>query len=89
MKWRSYAAACRSESITLYRIVATDRVHLSVEIHADEVAPIYTVLEQLDCLEADILADGVYAFSLRREESGWSMFERDLAAGWQELTHFG
>jgi len=59
-------------------IRATDGSYVSTEIPSIRAEAVFTAVQWLESKEADILADDVYAFSVRLDASGvWAIFTRD------------
>ena len=64
--------------MTHFTILPTDRPHSSAEITAIDASAVLHILSRLDCSDADVLADSVYAFSVRLDAPGfWTIFQRD------------
>lgn len=63
--------------MTLFRIFPTDQTFSSAEIIADNPAAVFQIVGRLACREADVVADGAYAFSLSLGDNGlWTIFQR-------------
>lgn len=63
--------------MSLFRIFPTDQSFSSAEIIADDPAAVFQIVGRLACQEADVIADGAYAFSLRLGDNGlWTIFQR-------------
>lgn len=61
-----------------FTVVPIDQASSSAEIIATDAGGILAIVEQLKCHEADVLQDGVYAFSARLGGNGlWTIFQRD------------
>jgi hypothetical protein len=73
-----------------YTIIPTDRSSESAEIEAVDGAGVLDFVGRLDCQEADVLQDGVYAFSVRLSPSGmWSIFRREDDGGVPDIPELG
>lgn len=63
--------------MSLFKILPTDQTFSSAEIIADSPAAVFQIVGRLACHEADVVADGAYAFSLRLGDNGlWIIFQR-------------
>jgi len=63
-------------------VLPIDPAEVRIEIDAPDAAAVLKAVESLICGEADVLADGRYAFSIRLDASGlWVIFERDPDKG--------
>jgi hypothetical protein len=59
-------------------ILPIDPAEVRIEIDAQDAAAVLKAVESLICGEADVLADGRYAFSVRLDANGlWAIFQRD------------
>jgi hypothetical protein len=59
-------------------ILPIDPTEVRIEIDAPDAAAVLKAVESLICGEANVLADGRYAFSIRLDADGmWSIFQRD------------
>lgn len=64
----------------LFKIRPTDPSHTSAEVITRDAADILAIVQRLDCRAADIYRDGVYAYSIRLDDSGlWCICQRDQA----------
>jgi len=62
----------------LYIIRATDGSYMSAEIETEHAKALFEAIQWLASKEADVLADDVYAFSVRLDAHGvWSIFQRN------------
>ncbi|MBV1691720.1 hypothetical protein KRR38_29585 [Novosphingobium sp. G106] len=74
----------------LFRIFPTDQTFSSAEIIADDPAAVFQIVGGLACREADVIADGAYAFSLRLGDNGlWTIFQRDREEEEELIPAFG
>lgn len=64
-----------------FTIVPTDQRYSSGEVIAEDASAALSIVNQLDCQEADVLEDGNYLFSVRLSETGmWTIFQREDAS---------
>lgn len=74
----------------LFRIFPTDQTFSSAEIIADDAAAVFQIVGRLACHEADVIADGAYAFSLRLGDNGlWVIFQRSQEDDAEAIQVFG
>lgn len=65
----------------LFTVVPIDQASSSTDMAAIDAGGILAVVERLNCQEADVMQDGVYAFSARLGGNGlWTIFQRDDGA---------
>jgi hypothetical protein len=60
-----------------FTICPTDMSYPSAEIIAIDAGEVLSIVDRLNCHDADVLQDGVYSFSVRQCSSGmWSIHRR-------------
>jgi hypothetical protein len=63
-----------------YRIVPTEGALSPFDVIVSEPEAVLAVVERSNFKKADVMRDGVYAFSIRLAENGvWSILQRDDA----------
>jgi hypothetical protein len=61
-----------------YSIVPLDQADAPIDVVSPNAASILHMISRRDFLEADVLCDGEYAFSVILHENGfWTIFERE------------
>jgi hypothetical protein len=61
-----------------FTILPTDHSQPVVDVTARTAASALYMVNRLDCIEADVLQDGEYAFSVCAAQGGaWTIFQRD------------
>jgi len=62
-------------------ILPTDQSFSSAEISAPDAGAVLHTIGRLECVEADMLRDGSYAFSARLGANGlWTIYQRGVDA---------
>lgn len=76
--------------MSLFKVLPTDQAFSSAEIIADSPAAVFQIVGRLACREADVIADGSYAFSLRLGDNGlWTIFQRLQEEEAEAIQAFG
>jgi hypothetical protein len=71
-----------SHTLPVYTILPVDPAEVQIEIDAADAAAVLKAVEWLIWGEADVFADGRYAFSVQVDAEGmWSIFQRDPDEG--------
>lgn len=72
-----------------FTILPTDRSCSSAEITAPDASGILPLIDRLNCKEADVVQDGVYAFSARIGGNGlWMIFQRQADSDTGDIPAF-
>ena len=59
-------------------------------ITAMNAAAVLNVVRQLDCKQADVLREGIYAFTVRLDSNGlWSVYQRNQLGHTDATEEFG
>lgn len=73
-----------------FKILPIDQAYASAEVTALDAGAVLNIVSRLECKEADVLQDDVYAFSVRLSDSGmWSIFQREEPGDDGELKLYG
>jgi predicted P-loop ATPase/GTPase len=74
----------------LFKVILNDRSFASAEIDAPDAARVFSIVQNLDCKEADVLHEGAYAFSIRLSDNGlWYIFQRGELEVIESIQSFG
>jgi hypothetical protein len=74
----------------LFNVIPTDHLFASAEIDAPDAARVFSIVQNLDCKEADVLQEGSYAFSIRLGDNGlWTIFQRGELETADSIQSFG
>lgn len=73
-----------------FTVSPNDAAFPSAELIAPDGARVLTIIQNLDCKEADVSRDVKYSFSARLGENGvWMIFRRELARVPGNISTFG
>lgn len=73
-----------------FTVSPTDAAFASAELIAPDAARVLTIIQNLDCKEADVSTDGQYSFSARLGDNGvWTIFQREQAHETDSIPSFG
>lgn len=62
----------------LFQIRPNDQSQPSADVIATDASQVLGIVQSLDCKDADVLRDGVYAYSIRHNANGvWCIYQRD------------
>lgn len=74
----------------LFTVIPSDQSFASAEIVAPDAARVFSIVQNLDCKEADIMREGAYAFSIRLSDNGlWQIFQRGEIETSESIQSFG